>query len=144
MEKLTRRVARENAFLATFAASFGNVELNEILQIQKEEGEHPVDAFGKALMEAYYDHSAEIDQIIRDHLTGWTLERIPRVSLIVLRLALAEILYAEEKLPGVAINEAVEITKKFGDTDDYQFVNGLLGSVVREMGVSDTAAADGE
>jgi len=59
---------------------------------------------------------------------------VPRVSLVALRLALAEMLYGEEQKPGVAINEAVELVKKYGADDDYQFVNGLLGSVARERG----------
>ena len=54
-----------------------------------------------------------------------------------LRLALAEMLYGEEQKPGVAINEAVELVKKYGAEDDYQFVNGLLGAVARERGETD-------
>ena len=64
--------------------------------------------------------------------------RLPRVSLTVLRLALAEMLYGDEKKVGVVINEAVELTKKYGADEDYQFVNGLLGTVAREQGL-DTA-----
>ena len=55
-----------------------------------------------------------------------------------LRLALAEMLYGDEKKVGVVINEAVELTKKYGADEDYQFVNGLLGTVAREQGL-DTA-----
>ena len=57
------------------------------------------------------------------------------VSLTVLRLGLAEMLYVDEKKPGVVINEAVELTKKYGADEDYQFVNGLLGTVAREQGL---------
>ena len=78
---------------------------------------------------------AEVDDLIRDHLRNWTMERLPRVSLTVLRLALAEMLYGDEKKPGVVINEAVELTKKYGADEDYQFVNGLLGAVAREKGL---------
>ena len=74
------------------------------------------------------DHAAELDEIITAHLKGWTLSRVPRVSLVALRLALAEMLYGDEKKPGVVINEAVELTKKYGADEDYQFVNGLLGT----------------
>ena len=73
-------------------------------------------------------------EIITAHLKGWTLSRVPRVSLVALRLALAEMLYGDEQKPGVAINEAVELVKKYGAEDDYQFVNGLLGAVARERG----------
>ena len=93
--------------------------------------EHPVDVFGQRLLRAYYEHSAEVDDLISAHLRNWTMERLPRVSLTVLRLGLAEMLYGDEKKPGVVINEAVELTKKYGADEDYQFVNGLLGTVAR-------------
>ncbi len=137
MDKLKRRTARENAFFAAFASTFDNAMPDEVIEIHNEVGENTVDTFGQKLIESYYEHSAEVNDIIRDHLKGWTIDRIPRVSLTILRLALSEILYGEEKLPGVTINEAVELAKKFGGDDDYQFVNGLLGSVVRELGLTD-------
>ena len=91
--------------------------------------------FGQRLLRAYYEHSAEVDDLISAHLRNWTMERLPRVSLTVLRLGLAEMLYGDEKKPGVVINEAVELTKKYGADEDYQFVNGLLGTVAREQGL---------
>ncbi len=83
----------------------------------------------------------ELDSIITDHLKGWTLARVPRVSLVALRLGLAEMLYGEEQKTGVAINEAVELVKKYGADNDYQFVNGLLGAVARERGEQPAAEA---
>lgn len=138
---LPRREARENAFLLAFSQTFGDVPLQEALTTNAEtDEEHPVDVFGKRLLNAYYNHSAEVDDLIRDHLRNWTMSRLPRVSLTVLRLALAEMLYGDEKKVGVVINEAVELTKKYGADEDYQFVNGLLGAVAREKGLD---AADG-
>lgn len=136
---LPRREARENAFLLAFSQTFGDVPLAEaILNHEENDEDHPVDGFSKHLLNAYYDHSAEVDDEIRAHLRNWTMERLPRVSLTVLRLALAEMLYGDEKKVGVVINEAVELTKKYGADEDYQFVNGLLGTVAREQGL-DTA-----
>ncbi|MGN0707828.1 MAG: transcription antitermination factor NusB [Faecalibacterium sp.] len=133
---LPRREARENAFLLAFSQTFGDVPLQDALELHREStDEHPVDGFGVHLLRAYYEHSAEVDDLIRDHLRSWTMERLPRVSLTVLRLALAEMLYGGENKPGVVINEAVELTKKYGAEEDYQFVNGLLGAVVREQGL---------
>lgn len=139
-KKLTRREARENAFIAAFSVSFFENELEDVLAECREDEEHPLDAFGESLVRGYYDHTVEIDEVINSHLKGWTMNRLPRVSLVMLRLALSEIFYGEEKKPGVAINEAVEIVKTYGAETDYQFVNGLLGSVVRDMGL----AADAE
>ena len=132
---LPRREARENAFLLAFSQTFGDVPLAEALTNHAEnDEEHPVDDFSKLLLNAYYDHSAEVDDEIRAHL--------PRVSLTVLRLAIAEMLFGGENKPGVAINEAVELTKKYGADEDYQFVNGLLGAVARDHGLSDEAVAE--
>ena len=135
---LPRREARENAFLLAFSQTFGDIPLQEALLNNTEDEEHPVDGFSKLLLNAYYDHSAEVDDEIRAHLRNWTMERLPRVSLTVLRLALAEMLYGDEKKVAVVINEAVELTKKYGADEDHQFVNGLLGTVAREQGL-DTA-----
>ena len=133
---LPRREARENAFLLAFSQTFGDVPLQEALTNHAEcDEEHPVDVFGKRLLNAYYNHSAEVDDLISSHLRNWTMARLPRVSLTVLRLALAEMLYGDEKKVGVVINEAVELTKKYGADEDYQFVNGLLGTVAREQGL---------
>ena len=122
---LPRREARENAFLLAFSQTFGDIPLQEALDNHHEcDEEHPVDVFGQRLLRAYYEHSAEVDDLISAHLRNWTMERLPRVSLTVLRLGLAEMLYGDEKKPGVVINEAVELTKKYGADEDYQFVNG--------------------
>ena len=139
--QMPRRQARENAFLLAFSQTFGELPLQEALEANREnDEEHPVDDFGACLLRTYYDHSAEVDDQIRDHLRGWTMERIPRVTITILRLAIAEMLYGPEHKPSVAINEAVELTKKYGAEEDYQFVNGLLGSVARESGLSDEDA----
>ena len=139
MEKLNRRTARENAFMAAFAATFDGAMPEEVIEIHNEQGENVVDVFGQALLRNYYEHSAEVNDMIKAHLRNWTIDRLPRVSVTVLRLALSEMLYSDEKMPSVVINEAVELTKKFGGEGDYQFVNGLLGSVVRELGLADSA-----
>lgn len=134
-KKLTRREARENAFISAFSISFFESEMEEVLAECREDQEHPLDEFGESLVRGYYDHTVEIDELISSHLKGWTLARIPRVNLVALRLALSEILYGADKKIGVAINEAVELVKIYGAENDYQFVNGLLGAVVRDMGL---------
>ena len=79
---LPRREARENAFLLAFSQTFGDVPLAEaILNHEENDEDHPVDGFSKHLLNAYYDHSAEVDDEIRAHLRNWTMERLPRVSL---------------------------------------------------------------
>ena len=106
-KKPTRRESREAAFLTAFAATFEP----EMPTLPAEELEGQPDAFAAELLAAMNAHSDELDSIITDHLKGWTLSRVPRVSLVALRLALAEMLYGKEQKPGVAINEAVELVK---------------------------------
>ena len=127
-KKLTRRESREAAFLTAFAATF-EPEMPS-LPVGTEQPE--ADDFARQLLAAMNTHAEELDSLIEAHLKGWTLNRVPRVSLVALRLGLAEMLYGEEQKPGVAINEAVELVKKYGADNDYQFVNGLLGTVARE------------
>lgn len=127
-KKLTRRESREAAYLTAFAATF-----EPVAPALPEDAEPPQgDAFTAQLLAAMNDHAEELDAVITAHLKGWTLNRVPRVALVALRLALAEMLYGEEQKPGVAINEAVELVKKYGAESDHQFVNGLLGTVARE------------
>ena len=83
-KKLTRRESRETAFLTAFAATFEPEEPT----VPAEEHAAP-DAFANQLLAAMNDHAAELDEIITAHLKGWTLSRVPRVSLVALRLALA-------------------------------------------------------
>ena len=78
-----------------------------------------------------YNLEDEIDSIIEANLKDWTISRLPKVSLAVLRLAVAEIKYVDEVPDGVAVNEAVELAKKYGTTVDASFINGVLGAVAK-------------
>ena len=73
-----------------------------------------------------YERIPTLDQMIRDHLEGWTLERVGKVELAVLRLAVYELVYDPDIPAGVAISEAVELAGKFGDDSSNVFVNGVL------------------
>lgn len=74
----------------------------------------------------------EINSRLSELSVGWKTERIGKVELTILRLALYEILFDDEVPAGVAINEAVELAKKYGGDDSPSFVNGLLGKMTRE------------
>lgn len=73
----------------------------------------------------------EIDAIIQNHLVDWKIDRISKVDISILRVALYEIEYCEEIPIEVSINEAVELAKKYSDVDSNKFINGLLGQFVR-------------
>ena len=77
------------------------------------------------------DHIDEIDKQITENSKDWKINRIAKVDLAVLRVALAEILYNQTIPSSVSINEAVEISKKYSNEDSHKFINGILGTVVR-------------
>ncbi len=81
-----------------------------------------------------YERADELDAIIASKLKkGWTLARISKTSHVILRLAIYEMKYGEDVPPRAAINEAVELAKKYGTASDAPFVNGLLGSVYKDI-----------
>ncbi|MDD3429872.1 MAG: transcription antitermination factor NusB [Oscillospiraceae bacterium] len=129
---MSRKKARENAFLAMFEMSFKNATLEEIIENAIEKEENQLDDYGKKIIGLFEEHQTEIDMLIASKLKGWQPERIPRVSYTALRLAVTEMLYSGKDMVSIAINEAVDLTKKYGDETDYQFVNGVLGSIARE------------
>ncbi len=100
--------------------------------------------FTRALARLVRDRQAELDELIREHATGWSLERIAPLERSILRVGMAELLYGEE-LPGEspippegAIDEAVETAKRFCGAEAPAFVNGILGAVLREREIRRT------
>lgn len=74
-----------------------------------------------------------IDQYITNNLEGWSIYRLAKVDLAVLRIAIYEILYRNDIPTEVSINEAIEIVKKYSNSDSFRFINGVLGGFVREI-----------
>lgn len=131
---MTRTEAREQAFFVLFEKSFfEDLTVGEIVETAQEAGLIKINNFAKALLELNLENSAEVDDIIIGNLRGWTIQRLPKVSLAVLRLAVSEIKYVDEVPSGVSVNEAVELVKKYGTAEDAAFVNGVLGSVVKGL-----------
>ena len=74
----------------------------------------------------------EIDSLIRKYSVGWNLNRISRIAMAIMRVAVYESKFVEDVSEKIAINEAVEIAKKYDTTETVSFINGILGSIVRE------------
>ena len=87
----------------------------------------------RACVEGVAEHRDEIDQQIARYAIGWNLHRISRFTKAALRLAIFEILYVEDVPTGVAINECVELTRKYEEEETVSFVNGILGSFARAL-----------
>ncbi len=131
---MTRHEARELAFVLIFEKSFQeDVTIVELIENALELEIFPTNAFAENLAKKVYSNLNEIDALIDDNLVGWSAKRISRVSRAILRLAVCELLYSENMPVGVAINEAVEIAKKYATADDASYVNGVLGTIARKI-----------
>jgi transcription antitermination factor NusB len=86
----------------------------------------------RRIIDAVQANQKDIDTVLRRHLRKWRLERLTVIDRAILRAAAAEILYFDDVPPKVSINEAVEVSKKFGDDASGKFVNGVLDGVYRE------------
>ncbi len=129
---MTRRQAREQAFILLFEKSFNSeATVEELLGLAKELRMLEDDEFVAALVNTTCDNIEKIDEYITTNSKGWKINRIPKVTLAIIRMALAEILYFDDVPDGVSVNEAVELAKKYSTPEDASYINGLLGTVVR-------------
>ena len=127
---MTRREEREQAFILIFEKSFNSeVDVSELYDFAVENEVIEGSGFIKSLFETTWKNVDNIDSVIEMHSVGWKINRISKVVLAVLRLAVCEMLYFDDIPVGVSINEAVELCKKYAAKDDASFVNGLRGSV---------------
>lgn len=129
---MKRNEAREQAFLLLFSSEFqGEVSAEEVIANAKEAGEYESDAYTRRLVEGVLENRGDIDAAISEKLTKWKIGRLPKTSLAILRVGCYEILYCEDVPDSVAINEAVELAKRFGSERDFAFINGVLGNIAR-------------
>lgn len=128
---MSRRESREQAFALLFEKSFNDLPVEELAAGAAEARDIQPDTFAMALATGAQDKLAAIDELIENHAHKWSKSRISRVALSVLRLAVFEMLYFDETPESVAINEAVELAKKYGGEEDASFINGVLGGISR-------------
>ena len=126
---------REIAMKMLYAASMGGEEsMSEVLE-QSEQADTLADSdktFLENLTFGVRERQEELDGIIARYAQGWALNRLARVDLTILRMAVYELRYMPEVPVGAAINEAVELSKRFCEDKSSGFINGILGSVARE------------
>lgn len=133
---MARRESREQAFILMFEKSFQkDLDMKEMIDINiaNELIEH--DGFAQELALKASENIEEIDSVIEKYSVARKMNRISKVSLSVLRIAICEMLFFKDIPYGVSINEAVEICKKYASEDEYAYVNGLLGAFARNSEV---------
>ncbi len=131
--KMTRSEQREQAFALVFERIFNEESIDEMVDHAAEARDLTIGSYARKAAQGVQDHLEEIDAAIEKHTVRWQKKRISKVSLAILRLAVYEMKYEDEVPVRVAINEAVELAKKYAAQEDAAFVNGLLGSVARNQ-----------
>ena len=153
---MTRNNARELAVHLVFELSFSSQTADELLetaltrqtfaQIGEEEPLYAQFPNAKqreyisALVRGVWAHGVELDGYISKYAIGWRFSRLNRVAVAIMRVAMYEILYMQDIPNAAAINAAVELTKHYEEPEVVSFVNGILGSFVREEQVPEVTA----
>ena len=145
---MTRNTAREIAAHLSYELSFTDKTVEELLQerltseafaelaeedsLYAEAPNAKQVAYITRLVPGVNEHAAELDGYIAKYAKNWKFSRIPLVASAIMRVAMYEILYMQDIPNGAAINEAVEIAKKYETPETVKFINGILGSFARE------------
>ncbi len=130
---MTRSEQREEVFILLFEKTFHECSVDEVVEIAKEYRSDKINESVVSTLNSVYEHLDEIDTLIEQNSKNWKISRIPRVTLCIMRLCVYEMIHDEGVPVGVAINEAVELCKKYGTDDDRKFANGVLGSISRNL-----------
>ena len=148
---MIRNVAREITMHLSYELSFTDLSADELLnqrlnpdRFDQLAPEYEVygklpgpsqQAYIRRVVKGIAEHGYELDQYIEKYAVGWKFSRIPMVAAAIMRVAMYEILYMDDIPNSVAINEAIELAKKYESDEVVRFMNGILGTFVREEAV---------
>ena len=127
-----RSKARKRALDVLFEADVRGTDSLDTLQAWVGRADPPVQGYAVELVEGVCAHRARIDELIVGYVRDWPLERMPPVDRTTLRIAVYELLYRDDVPDAVVIDEAVELAKSLSTDDSPAFVNGVLGTMMRE------------
>lgn len=131
-ERLTRPDVREGAFLELYQMTFGQT-LEEIDELNAEAFDMAKNEQTDEIVRGVLEHDEELCQVIAKYSKSRAVSRIAKVNLVILKIAVYEMKYCDRVPPAAAINEAVELAKKYSYKPDSGFVNGILNSYLREL-----------
>ena len=126
-----RSKARKRALDVLYASELRGESPVDALERAVAEGEGPTNDYTGVLVRGVQEHRARIDEVLASYSEGWTLDRMPAVDRNVLRLGVWELLWADDVPDPVAVSEAMALVQDLSTDESPQFVNGVLGAVVR-------------
>jgi N utilization substance protein B len=133
---MSRKTAREVAMKLAFARIFGGEDTYESVLEKSGIEETPSEEdmlYSDAVLKGIEENTAEIESVIDEIAIGWRIDRMPKVDLSILRVAIFEMLHREDIPYSVSINEAVELAKLFGGDRSSAYINGMLGTLARRL-----------
>lgn len=134
---MKRRQAREQAFVLIFERSINHDTTENLIDSAQMAEDIFIDDFAEKIAVGAEKNEIVLDEQIKKYARGWTMDRLSKVSLSLLRLAIYEMMFEKNIPVSVSINEAVDLAKTYGGAEDAPFVNGVLGSVAKELGEKD-------
>ncbi|MEJ8553690.1 transcription antitermination factor NusB [Tepidibacter sp. Z1-5] len=129
--KISRELGMKMVYQMDMIKEYTSEKVQEFIQEHSHENfdkQYLVDLGNKII-----ENKEEIDSIISTHSTKWKINRIAKVDLSILRVAIAEIKYMDNVPFKVAINEGIELAKRYSDDESTKFINGLLGSAINDI-----------
>ncbi len=125
-----RTKARKRAVDVLYEADLRGTDPAGLLRERIADTSPPVPDHAVRLVEGVVEHSARIDELIDRHARGWSLERLPDVDRAILRMAVFELLWADDVPDAVVIDEAVELARTLSTDDSPAYLNGVLGAIL--------------
>ena len=127
----SRTKSREYALQMLYQADIRSGVYQEVLEEfwQTHEPLAEIRTFANHLVTGTVQHLEEVDRVITEHADNWKLKRMAVIDRNILRLGAFELLYQDDVPPKVCINEAIELAKRFGDTESGKFINGILDAI---------------
>lgn len=132
---MKRRKARELALKVLFARDIGKNEPQVIMEQLFAEGnfEEKGQEFCRQLVEGVLNHIEDIDRLISQYATEWSMDRMVAVDRNLMRIAIAEFIFTDGVPGAVAVNEAIELAKTYGSEKSPRFINGVLGNILNDL-----------
>jgi len=132
---MSRRAARESALQVLFQIDIAKINFDTALAFVMEENKlnEKQAEFVRMLVQGVLQNLGSINKIINEVAIDWNLDRMAAVDRNILRIALHELCYSDEVPPNVAVNEAIEMGKKFSTPESGKFINGILGKVLANL-----------
>lgn len=127
-----RSKARKRALDVLYAAELRGEDAVGALEAAVTAGEGPTNPYTETLVRGVAQHRERIDELLGRYAEGWSLERMPAVDRTALRIGAYELLFAEDVPHAVAVSEAVALVRNLSTDDSPSFVNGVLGSMLRD------------